>query len=107
MCITISGLGNSAFYPEAAKTVNFRGYAGVALGSMLLALLLLEGQSLQILIYTVPSLVIGVGYFMRWIKYQAVKSKGKEVWEHSRNVLTGPPGVIGHDFDPSYCYIRD
>lgn len=78
VCTAISGLGNSAFHPEAAKTVNlmggrekgkaisifsFGGYAGVALGSMLLAVLLLEGQSLRILIYTLPSLIIGVALF--------------------------------------------
>ncbi|MDU4961997.1 MAG: MFS transporter [Sporomusaceae bacterium] len=78
VCTAISGLGNSAFHPEAAKTVNFiggqekgkcvslfslGGYAGVALGSMLLAVLLLEGQSPQILLYTLPSLVIGAALF--------------------------------------------
>lgn len=78
VCTAISGLGNSSFHPEAAKTVNFvggkekgkavslfslGGYIGVALGSMLLAVLLVEGQSLRILLYTLPSLAIGIALF--------------------------------------------
>ncbi len=93
VCTAISGLGNSAFHPEAAKIVNFvggrekgkavslfslGGYAGVALGSMLLAVLLLDGQSPRILIYTLPSFLIGIALFyeMNKIKQPEVKSKG-------------------------------
>jgi len=92
MCTAISGLGNSAFHPEAAKTVNFiggrekgkaislfslGGYAGVALGSMLLAVLLLGGESLRILIYTLPSLLIGVALFYGINKIPRSEVKGK------------------------------
>lgn len=93
VCTAISGLGNSAFHPEAAKIVNFvggrekgkavslfslGGYAGVALGSMLLAVLLLDGQSPRILIYTLPSFLIGIALFyeMNKIKQPEVKGKG-------------------------------
>lgn len=93
ICTAISGLGNSAFHPEAAKIVNFiggaekgkaislfslGGYAGVALGSMLLAVLLLDGQSSKILIYTLPSLFLGVALFyeIKKIPCAKVKSKG-------------------------------
>jgi len=92
VCTAISGLGNSAFHPEAAKTVNFiggrekgkavsifslGGYAGVALGSMLLAILLLEGQSLRIIIYMFPSIVIGVALFYEMNKIPRPEIKGK------------------------------
>ena len=91
-CTAISGLGNSAFHPEAAKTVNFiggpekgkavslfsfGGYAGVALGSMLMAVLLLEGQSSRILIYTLPSLLIGAALFYEINKIPRPEVKGK------------------------------
>lgn len=93
ICTAISGLGNSAFHPEAAKIVNFiggaekgkaislfslGGYAGVALGSMLLAVLLLDGQSSKILIYTLPSLLLGGALFceIKKIPRSEVKSKG-------------------------------
>jgi len=93
VCTAISGLGNSAFHPEAAKTVNFiggrekgkaislfslGGYAGVALGSMLLAVLLLGGQSFRVLIYTLPSLLIGSALFyeMNKIPHSEVKGTG-------------------------------
>ena len=91
MCTAISGLGNSAFHPEAAKTVNFLGgrekgkavsifslggYAGVALGSMLLAVLLLGGQSLLILLYAVPSLVIGIALFYGMDKMPRTQAQG-------------------------------
>ncbi len=70
ICTAISGLGNSAFHPEAAKTVNFMGgkekgkavslfslggYVGVALGSMLLAMLLVDGETPLILLYIVDA----------------------------------------------------
>ncbi|WP_371363853.1 Fosmidomycin resistance protein [Sporomusa rhizae] len=92
VCTAISGLGNSAFHPEAAKTVNFiggrekgkavsifsfGGYVGVALGSMLLAALLLEGQSLRILLYTLPSLIIGVALFNETNRMPSPEIKGK------------------------------
>lgn len=92
MCTAISGLGNSAFHPEAAKTVNYiggrekgkavsifslGGYVGVALGSMLLALLLLEGESMRILLYTLPSIVIGIALFYEINKMPNPKIKGK------------------------------
>lgn len=92
VCTAISGLGNSAFHPEAAKTVNFiggrekgkavsifslGGYAGVALGSMLLGVLLLEGESLRILIYMLPSLVIGTLLFYGINKLPSHEIKGK------------------------------
>lgn len=91
ICTAISGLGNSAFHPEAAKTVNFLGgrekgkavsifslggYAGVALGSMLLAVLLLGGQSLLILVYAVPSLVIGMALFYGMDKMPRAQIQG-------------------------------
>jgi FSR family fosmidomycin resistance protein-like MFS transporter len=91
VCTAISGLGNSAFHPEAAKTVNFLGgrekgkavsvfsvggYAGVALGAMLLAVLLLGGQSLRILIYAVPSLIIGIALFYEMGKMPHPEAKG-------------------------------
>ena len=92
VCTAISGLGNSAFHPEAAKTVNFLGgqekgkaisifslggYAGVALGSMLLAVLLMGGQSLRVLIYAVPSLLIGIGLFYEIKKLPQTEVRGK------------------------------
>lgn len=90
LCTAISGLGNSAFHPEAAKTVNsiggrekgkaisifsLGGYAGVALGSMLLAVLLLGGQSPWILLYTLPSIMIGMALFCETRKIPETKSK--------------------------------
>ncbi len=72
-CTAISGFGNAAFHPEAAKTVNqlsgiakgkcisvfsVGGYAGVALGSLLLGSLLLSGESYRLLFYALPSLLI-------------------------------------------------
>lgn len=92
VCTAISGLGNSAFHPEAAKTVNFiggrekgkaislfslGGYGGVALGSMLLGVLLLGGQSPQILIYTLPSFLIGAALFYELNKIPRPEVKGK------------------------------
>lgn len=71
LCTALSGLGNAAFHPEAAKTVHrvagpakgqaisifsVGGYGGLALGSLFLGTLLLDGQSLTLLWYTVPSL---------------------------------------------------
>lgn len=92
-CTAISGLGNAAFHPEAAKTVNFiggrekgkavslfslGGYAGVALGSMLLAVLLLGGQSPRILLYILPSIFIGAAllYELKNIPCPELKGKG-------------------------------
>jgi FSR family fosmidomycin resistance protein-like MFS transporter len=92
VCTAISGLGNSAFHPEAAKTVNFiggrekgkavsifslGGYVGVALGSMLLAMLLLGGQSPRILIYTLPSIFIGAALFYEIANISCPEVKGK------------------------------
>ncbi|WP_346353135.1 MFS transporter [Azotosporobacter soli] len=73
LCTAISGFGNAAFHPEAAKTVNqlsgvakgkcisvfsVGGYAGVALGSLLLGSLLLGGESYRLLWYALPSILI-------------------------------------------------
>lgn len=92
VCTAISGLGNSSFHPEAAKTVNFvggkekgkavslfslGGYIGVALGSMLLAVLLVDGQSLRILLYTLPSLAIGIALFYEIGKIPANAAKAQ------------------------------
>lgn len=105
VCTAISGLGNSAFHPEAAKTVNFLGgrekgkavsifslggYAGVALGSMLLAVLLLGGQSLLILIYAVPSLIIGVALFYEMDKIPHAEAKGKGSWGTLKECVNWP-----------------
>jgi len=93
ICTAISGLGNSAFHPEAAKTVNFMGgkekgkavslfslggYVGVALGSMLLAMLLVNGETPLILLYTIPSLLIGAAllHVRKNIPHQEVKTSG-------------------------------
>jgi FSR family fosmidomycin resistance protein-like MFS transporter len=92
VCTAISGLGNAAFHPESAKTVNFiggrekgkavslfscGGYAGVALGSMLMAVLLLGGQSPRILLYTLPSIFIGAALFYEIRKIPCPQAKGK------------------------------
>ena len=74
VCTAVSGFGNAAFHPEAAKSVNLLagvakgkcisvfsvgGYGGVALGSLFLGLLLWRGEGLLLLVYAVPSLLIG------------------------------------------------
>ncbi len=74
LCTAVSGFGNAAFHPEAAKTVNLLagvakgkcisvfsvgGYAGVALGSLFLGLLLLGGEGPLLFCYALPSFVLG------------------------------------------------
>lgn len=73
LCTAVSGFGNAAFHPEAAKTVNqlsgvakgkcisvfsVGGYGGVALGSLLLGTLLLIGGEWTLLLYALPSVLI-------------------------------------------------
>lgn len=73
ICTAISGFGNAAFHPEAAKTVNLTGgqekgkaisifslggNAGVALGSILLAVLLVGGPGEKLLFYILPGIII-------------------------------------------------
>ncbi|MCE5285163.1 MAG: MFS transporter [Pelosinus sp.] len=75
VCTALSGLGNAAFHPEAAKTVNFiggrergkavslfslGGYAGVALGSLLLGALLIGGLDAKLLLYILPGCIISL-----------------------------------------------
>jgi FSR family fosmidomycin resistance protein-like MFS transporter len=78
VCTALSGLGNAAFHPEAAKTVNFiggrekgkavslfslGGYAGVALGSLLLGALMLGGLGAKVLFYVLPGCIISLALF--------------------------------------------
>lgn len=92
LCTALSGLGNSAFHPEAAKTVNFLGgkekgkavslfslggYAGVALGSLFLAALLLGGQSAKLLLYILPSLLICAALFYEIAHLPCPEIRGK------------------------------
>ncbi|VBB08972.1 Hypothetical protein LUCI_4258 [Lucifera butyrica] len=92
VCTALSGLGNAAFHPEAAKTVNFiggkekgkavslfsvGGYAGVALGSLFLAALLWGKQSSQILLYTIPSIVISIALFYEIAKIPRPEIRGR------------------------------
>lgn len=71
----ITGLGVAAFHPEAAKAANrlsgkakgkgvslfaVGGNAGFALGSLLLATLLLGGASIKLFLYVLPFMVVGL-----------------------------------------------
>ena len=74
----ISGLGVAIFHPEGAKTAHqFSGHsqgkgvsffvvggtAGMALGSLLLGILLANGPGWQLILYVLPSLIIGLPLF--------------------------------------------
>ncbi len=78
LCTALSGFGNAAFHPEAAKVVNrlsgkaigkgaslfsVWGSIGVASGSMLMALLLSQGAGALLYFYIVPFLVSGAALF--------------------------------------------
>jgi FSR family fosmidomycin resistance protein-like MFS transporter len=78
LCTAISGLGSSAFHPEAAKMVNLLGgkskgkvvslfsvggNIGFAFGSLFLAALLLGGSSPTLFIYILPCIVTSAALF--------------------------------------------
>ena len=91
VCTAVSGFGNAAFHPEAAKSVNLLagvakgkcisvfsvgGYGGVALGSLFLGLLLWRGEGLLLLVYAVPSLLIGSLLYAARHDFPVLASRG-------------------------------
>lgn len=105
VCTALSGLGNAAFHPEAAKTVNFLGgkekgkavslfslggYIGVALGSLFLAALLLGGQSVKILFYILPSILICAALFYEITTIPRPEIKGKGSWGTLKECVNWP-----------------
>ena len=92
LCTALCGLGNAAFHPEAAKTVNqisgtakgksisvfsVGGYVGLAAGSLLLGTLLLGGESLRLVWYALPSIIIsGILLVMtKYLPHTEIKAK--------------------------------
>ena len=100
----LSGLGVAMFHPEGAKTahqisgasqgkgVSFfvvGGTVGMALGSLILGILLVNGPGWQLILYVLPSLAIGLPLFRLAGKVpieQAKKNSGKSL---SRLFLSG------------------
>lgn len=95
----------AAFHPEAAKTVNFLGgkekgkavslfslggYIGVALGSLFLAALLLGGQSVKILFYILPSILICAALFYEITTIPRPEIKGKGSWGTLKECVNWP-----------------
>lgn len=92
VCTAFCGLGNAAFHPEAAKTVNHLsgsakgksisvfsvgGYFGLAAGSLLLGSLLMGGESLRLWLYALPSLLAGTMLFFATKNWPAPVVKAK------------------------------
>ena len=100
----LSGLGVAAFHPEAAKTANLLsgvakgkgvslfvvgGSAGMALGSLFLAALLANGPGMQLFLYIVPSLLVGIPLFRLADKLPVQEIRRTSPMRQYRELISG------------------